>query len=343
MFRMPTVRVLTHLDPPIAVNLKGLPTSFEIGTSLGTATIELPRVEYVEEDGEVVMAPASARAAADRIGHEKLFRRHANGWGWSWQYNPLTGEGSAYIGAVVASITVDDAAIERKEYRRGVWAPDGEAIRQLRLDLDDWRTRFVDWVSLIAGQAVSPLTPPVPDPVRSEADGTVIWVEDPDLVGVPSTSSHHLIVQDEPEDESAGFLLDGDMLELIRQLVDTREQPTTQLRLLRNARVAIRRGEHRLALVELGSAAELCLWNLYDTPSPRSTPQERQSWTLGTLVRKLYPPPDSRSASLRMDLVEPRNDAIHRAVESDRTTALAAFALVRQLVSNELPYPLPTI
>ena len=256
------------------------------------------------------MAPLSARAAADRIGHQTLFRGHAYGWGWSYRYNPLSGEGTASIAAVVASITVDEAAIERRGYRHGVGAPRGETIRQLRLDLDDWRARFVDWVSLIAGQAVSPLTPPVPDLVRSEADGTVVWVEDPDLVGVPSTSSSHVIVQDQPEDESAGFLLDRDMLERIRQLVDTREQPTTQLRLLRSARVAIRRGEHRLALVELGSAAELCLWKLYDTPTPRSTPQQRQSWTLGTLVGKLYPPTDPQGATLRTALVDPRNNTI---------------------------------
>ena len=57
---------------------------------------------------------------------------------------------------------------------------------------------------------------------------------------------------------------------------------------------------------------------------------------------KLYPEPDAQGADLRTMLVDPRNDAIHRAIECDRSTALAAFGLVRQLVSDELPYPLPT-
>lgn len=129
------------------------------------------------------------------------------------------------------------------------------------------------------------------------------------------------------------------ILDNIENLMARGEQPSTQLRLLRSAHVAIRCGERRLAVIELGSAAELCLLNLSDHPVARATERGRAAWTLGTLLTKVNSSSNPASQSLDAFVVKPRNAAKHRAIECDRATAMEAFALVRRLVSNELPFP----
>jgi len=121
-----------------------------------------------------------------------------------------------------------------------------------------------------------------------EAEGTVVWLEDPELMPHVSYQSGRIRMTMNT-DESSGFLLDNNILDNIETLMASGERPSSQLRLLRSARVAIRRGEQRVALIELGSALELCLWNLYDHPVARSSETNRTTWTLGTLLTKVYP------------------------------------------------------
>lgn len=99
--------------------------------------------------------------------------------------------------------------------------------------------------------------------------------------------------------------------------------------------------EFRLAVIELGSAAELSLWAVYDSQTKRSTEKERSTWTLGTLTHKVYANDEATRDELLRVLVAPRNDAIHRADPLTRSIALEAFSRVRDLISAELDELLP--
>lgn len=341
---MATVRTQLRFSPPIGVDLEVLGRTLAVPVFDTTATVELPRYEW-RADRVVATPPTSAAIGVAHFKRE-LFESDDDliSWGASWRYNAVTRQATMDVGAAMASVEVDGSLIERSNYLYGVGQPQGEVVRQVRLDLDAWRSRFVEWVSLISGQAVSPLTPPVPNRARPEAPGTLVWVEeDGRVVGLPSMQSDHVtIVMDRDEPEVLGFVLDQALFDRVIALASTAEEPSTQLRLLRSARIAIRRYDYRLAVIELGSAAELCLWTLFDTTVRASTPPERDSWTLGRLVREVYSAADPMRATLKHGLVDPRNDAIHRAQPCDRAVALSAFALARQLVSDELSEGLPS-
>ena len=293
----------------------------------------------VEWNGDYpsVTAPAEGRATLNRIGPDSLFPNETFPWGQVSSYKVDSLEASAHFRGAIATIDID-RHVDPTEYLAGgeLTADDGVAV--VRQQLADWRADFVDWVSLIAGQHVSPSMPAIPSRAQMEAEGTVVWLEDPELMPHVSYQSGRIRMTMNT-DESSGFLLDNNILDNIETLMASGERPSSQLRLLRSARVAIRRGEQRVALIELGSALELCLWNLYDHPVARSSETNRTTWTLGTLLTKVYPSSDPMRQALHALVVKPRNAAIHQTIECDYATALKAFALVRGLVSNELPFP----
>jgi hypothetical protein len=96
-------------------------------------------------------------------------------------------------------------------------------------------------------------------------------------------------------------------------------------------------------MIELGSAAEQCLWTRFDSTVRMSTDEERRQWALGKLVSNVFTGADPEWLVLMRGVVDPRNEAMHRVAECDRQTVLCAFAIVRELVDAELDQPLPTV
>ena len=82
---------------------------------------------------------------------------------------------------------------------------------------------------------------------------------------------------------------------------------------------------------------------MYESLVDRSaTANERDGWTLGTLVKKVYSESDPAIADMfKHALVKPRNDAVHRSESLDRSVAVQAFGLVRDLIGSRLDEPLP--
>ena len=341
---MATVRAMMRFDESIGVDLDLLGTTFVIASDLGPITMEFPGFDWVSN--HVWARPPSGAAALVESGLcNGLFDALAGPeWGESWRSNASEGTGAMHVAALIASVEIDDERIERSGYLHGIGSPIGAAIADLRRSIGEWRSRFVRWAALISGQPVDPDLPPIGSRVVDIGSGIVVWVQDAaEIVGVPSYQSAAVTLTMPSEHEVVGFIMDQAMFNRVLKLASTAEQPTAQLLLLGRARAAIQRDEFRVAMIELGSAAELCLWNTFRSTGRVPTPKQLRGWTLGTLVNELYQESDPRfCAALTSGIVDPRNDAIHRALDSARSTTLDAFTLVRQMVSDELPEPLPS-
>jgi hypothetical protein len=104
--------------------------------------------------------------------------------------------------------------------------------------------------------------------------------------------------------------------------------------LLRDARAAWSRGQHRRALIDASTALELALTDRADELQLRPT---GRFWTLGTLVEALRTAgelPPAFSERLVLTVVHPRNDAAHRGVgvngwDTANACKLAQLALAR--------------
>lgn len=336
-----TVRVRLGFEIPVGVELVLLGTSFPVETTYGIATIELPSLVWTTDDRPLATSPRSAILAVEQFGEWLGKAYDIHNWGQSWSWNPKARTGSMHVGAVVASVDLDEQFIERGKYLDGVGDPRGPVIRQLRIELSDWRQSFVEWVGLIAGQPVVPDLPATLNSAALDAPDSLLWTEDASgIVGLPNLQDDHVRIEVPDRHEFRGVIINELILKRLIGLTATRTEPSTQLTLLLRARIAIHRKEYRVAMIELGSAAELCLWNSF-ARTRQPTQDELDRWTLGTLVHRVHGPGAERDELVNL-LVKPRNDAIHRALESDRPTVLAAFSLVRELVSSELSEPLPT-
>lgn len=337
---MATVRAMVRFGETIGVDLDLLGTTFVIASDLGPITMEFPGFDWV---GDRVWArpPGGAAALVESGLCNGLFDASAGPeWGESWQWNASEGTGAMHVAALVARVEIDDERIEQSGDLHGI----GAAIDDLRCSIGEWRSRFVRWAALISGQPVDPDLPPISSRVVDIGSGMIVWIQDADeIVGLPSYQSGGVTLMMPSEHEVVGFIMDQAMFHRVLNLAATADQPTAQLILLGRARAAIQRGEFRVAMIELGSAAELCLWNTFRSTGRVPTPKQLRGWTLGKLVNELYQERDPPFRDvLTSGIVDPRNDAIHRALDSTRSIALDAFTLVRQLVSDELPEPLPS-
>ena len=109
--------------------------------------------------------------------------------------------------------------------------------------------------------------------------------------------------------------------------------------MLQTAQYSFLDDQPRQAVIEAGTAAEAALSVLYDsypTTDQREAPRQR-SWTLGTLVSKAHragvlPAADTQDL-LQTELVQPRNDAVHRG-HATRAQAIAAIEAARRIVNH---------
>jgi len=107
------------------------------------------------------------------------------------------------------------------------------------------------------------------------------------------------------------------------------------IEMLRQAQRSLELDEARTAVIEAGTAAEAALSTLYDSMSP--TPRGPK-WTLGRLAVEASSlpaclPAGETQASIQLALVDPRNDATHRAVVT-RAEAQTAIDMSESIVNH---------
>lgn len=230
------------------------------------------------------------------------------------------------VDCVIVSLRVAHDEIDRTEYLYGLGRPTGPLVKQLVQFLDEWRNEFLQWVFLLTGQAVDPRVPPTSN-LHVHHEGMSVWTErDGDIVGLRGFDTSVAVTLLDDHDIHGVPLSEALLTQVLANVAGDERVPTA-LRLLRQGQAAVQRGEYRLALIELGAAAELTL-----AMGATSQPSKKKL-TLGDLVKATTH--SDEAERYRLGLVDPRNDAVHRADPLTRETALAAFELARDLVAPE--------
>lgn len=192
----------------------------------------------------------------------------------------------------------------------------GEDIQNLARSVQDWVESFIEWIWCLTFQSIDK---DHPDPIMfarksihavyaatagavasRPSIGTYMRVSLPDFDGYPSSER----AVDNKTLETASTRA-GSQLPLI-------------LELLASARMFCRRGDRRRAIIDAGIAAEAVLTRLVPSPTGPKSP------TLGNLVNQC----PLVEIDAQVNLVDPRNDAVHRGIIPSREIMERALEIV---------------
>jgi hypothetical protein len=278
-----------------------------------------PRLVWTRDDQPILDAPD---ACSEDAVHELERISHF----WWGDVGKRTGRNieQTSVECVVLSLPVAKVEVSYSDYLYGLGHPVGPLVKEFAHFVDGWRDKFLRWVFLLTGQAVDPQVPPT-SMLRVHYEGVSFWTEnDGEMVGLCGLDGS--VALSLPGDHNVhGVALTQQLLTDVLAAVDGDEREDTAMRLLRQGQAAIQRGEYRLALIELGSAAEV---KLSIGPTEDSEQDKR---TLGLLVDDTFGKDSADAERYRSGLVEPRNDAVHRADPLSHEIALVAYELVRDL------------
>jgi hypothetical protein len=116
-----------------------------------------------------------------------------------------------------------------------------------------------------------------------------------------------------------------------------RAMPSGAHLLLRDARVALRRGKLRIAVIDAGSGVGLALAAFNKNVTHVKTPAKP---TVGWYVQEAKIQGSARlPTSLKADLVDVRNDAVHHNYQPSRAEAVRGLALARKVLGTVEPLP----
>lgn len=279
-----------------------------------------PRLVWTRDDRPILDAPD---ACSEHAVHELERASHF----WWGDVGKRTGRNieQTSVDCVVLSLPCAKEEVSYSDCLHGLGHPVGPLVKEFAHFVDDWRDKFLRWVFLLTGQAVDPQVPPT-SMLRVSSEGVSFWTEnDGDMVGLCGLDG--AVVVSLPGDHDVhGVVLTREMLAEVLAAVDNDEREDTAMYLLRQGQAAIQRGEYRLALIELGSAAEVKLSAMGPTED-----SEQDKRTLGEVVDDFFGKPSAEAKRYRAGLVEPRNDAVHRADPLTHDIALVAYELVRDL------------
>lgn len=201
-------------------------------------------------------------------------------------------------------------------------------------ELDQWWTALTDWLGVISVQDFVGLG----RRQRSILEYTVhAWTGDDAGHRHTTCGSAESTVPGEPDK------LTKEQLRQCMRLARKCNRPTIEWRLIADARSLSRAGEHRRAVLEAGTAAEMALTSLLETHLYPAGDAIREALldrkTLGALkdlALKLIP--DKVPQQLKDDLITPRNAAVHKATEVvSQDTAQKAIAKAAEVVQQAYP------
>lgn len=216
-------------------------------------------------------------------------------------------------------IYADIEASNADEFRRKVSA--------FARELDAWWTAFTDWLGVISVQHFAGLGR---RPRRILEYGVHAWSGDKSGYRHTGCGSNEFVVPAEPD------TLTSAQLNQCMRLARNSARPAIEWRLIADARSLSVAHEYRRAVLEAGTAAELALTALLE---PEVSSGLREGKTLGGLKDlALEWIPHKVPVQLKEDLVDPRNDAMHRARDDvSRDTALKAIAKAAEVVGRAYP------
>lgn len=297
------------------VVLSALGSSMDTKIAGQRAQLRLPGPPAPEEDGHELIAPAF-----EHIQDGERLRQWMEGTAPAWgkcYYGPNSdGGGAAWVRrcALVLPVAQARSSAERQEVADAVYT-----------HVDRWRSLVLDWMEVALRQA-----PRVDMPSRS---GTAIqpWLWSHDgRERVDLYNSQPLTVDAWGLYDAAA---DAAALQLVLRRAGDLDRPPLAWLLTRDAERAQAAGEHRRAVLDAGTAAELALSALL----PQHGQMLKGTETLGSLVNKAVGVPMLNMPHAKIGLVHVRNDAAHRGMVPSRRTAADALQISAAFVEKAWP------
>jgi hypothetical protein len=205
----------------------------------------------------------------------------------------------------------------------------GEDIHKATQIVSNWFDSFSHWLWVLTSQSLDPLNPD-PKVLHRRSRNIVITASAGGKSSLPSSGSPGIHIVVNSEGPSSERLVNDSVLDIAVQ--NAGNAPSMILELLASARMAVRRGDKRRALVDAGTAVEAALTYALGLATTHS-------FTLGNLVTQAENQGLAIPLDTRDSLVHPRNDAVHRGsltAPTDVNRALEVAELVASLAEPKL-------
>lgn len=309
----------TYLELPHTLEVEFDVLGREFATQVGSTTVRV-RFPCRSSSGKSAFleAPTIDSVLGDSLGATLLTEFV---WGRESSFNKSNQPGSAWIYGV-------GLGIEPRPGKPNDVDAASEAI-------STWWPRVCDWVEVLTGQVHEPasrvhlLGPHQAFWVRSDAD------VNREFRPTHATKAHRLV-----GGHGGAVWLTADLFTAaLRNAPD--EAPAPRL-LVRHAKLALRRGSRRLAIIDAGTAAELSITELLRRLNPQMSAAQFESYLdenrmLGNRLKLLRaaggnPPPDTYDK-----LVKPRNVAAHEAITPSFEDTGEAIRIANMLVEDAYP------
>jgi hypothetical protein len=252
-------------------------------------------------------------------------------WGNVSGYNPEKRKIiKAALSTVLLEFSIDSDDVTYSDYLYGRGHPMGNLIDKLFLDAENWFESLRTWVEVAIDQDTN-----LDDPIasaRQPGRGLHIFAVEKELVSLPA-SPFNIVVNlnsDEPVN-----------LKLFRAVIlkaNAGDIPDGSHLLLSDSRSDFRRNRYRKAVIDAGSAVEMCLKELNTNITHINTPPKP---TLGWFVGQTQIANTAQlPTNTQVDLVDIRNDAIHHNIVPGRDTTSKAIQLAESILNFVNPLSL---
>lgn len=316
-----TALVGTYVLPnPIGLATSCFGKRYEIRIQGRRLVLALPRVELGQQQRPPRLIQPEVDSLPRRRGSGTALDGDDSDWGQIGSWNGTTGRpiGGGWL-AKVALLTTAGEPIEYSEYLYGLGTPSSPEIRQLFEAIDGWFDLLFTWIAVVVGQDTH-----YREPLRSlsvPGGGLKIQAVLRDgQVSLPRSANQIHIVTVKTK------LVNLVTLRGLLKFTSDGDIPGDAQLLLRDGYIDLRRGRLRKAVIDAGSAAEsaLATWCLATNVRLPLNP------TLGWFVLNsgARVPPTSKT-----DLIDIRNDAIHRGITPTHAQASKAFAVSEMIVN----------
>jgi hypothetical protein len=289
------------LDFVMYVELDALGVEWKIEIDGRSASIKFPALPQNAGDGRIVLEGPP--------GTPSVLAAHVELWG-------LVSEQSKVADIYTVVIAVQASAIIEWELENFPAA--GADIQRLTQSVHGWIASFMRWVYCFTAQSLDTSNPD-PKMIHRSSTNMIQAVTAGDRCTRPEIASLVSPIRiDIDGSPSSERVLSRQLVTIAASRAGT--NPPAILELLASARLFMRRGDLRRALIDAGAAAEGAI---VQRIGPSATGQ-----TLGSLINICR----TVEVDAQVNLVDPRNDAVHRSIAPAWAVAERAIEIVEDLV-----------
>lgn len=293
--------------------------------------MRLPGLQWDDDGSPRIVAPQMPDELRRHISHwsAQSPTTHGRGfWGnvseWHPQKRTIVG---AHMRAVLLEFQVHRNAISYGATTSGVGRPEGAIVTDLLAGIDEWFDTFRSWLEVKYDQDIDP-TDHVQE-VTTLGRGLGLLTMADQQISSPAWATGHAITVHTSESVTLPSLRRAAMN------AGQRLVPGEAHLLLRDARAALRRSQLRRAVIDAGSALELCLADFNQTIVHANL---RRNPTLGMYVRDaVIAQRGQLPASLMSTVVHVRNAAIHQNVTPTHAQASVAIDEAARVIHRVQP------